>query len=63
MHESEFEIDAGLVSRLLRDQFPRLAELPLRPVEPAGTDNAIYWLGDAMSVRLPRTGWSVSGVD
>jgi aminoglycoside phosphotransferase (APT) family kinase protein len=58
MHEDEIEVDQALVSRLLTAQFPRLAELPLRPVEPAGTDNAIYRLGLDMAVRLPRIGWA-----
>lgn len=59
MHEDEVETDIRLVSRLLAAQFPRWADLPLRPVEPAGTDNAIYRLGDSMSVRLPRIDWAV----
>ena len=59
MHEDEVNIDIPLVSRLLATQFPRWADLPLRPVEPSGTDNAIYRLGGSMSVRLPRIGWAV----
>ena len=38
---------------------PRWAELPLRPVVPAGTDNAIFRLGDSMAVRLPRIDWAI----
>jgi hypothetical protein len=30
------------------------ADLPIAPVQSAGTDNAIYRLGDDMAVRLPR---------
>ena len=59
MHEDEVDTDIQLVSRLLATQFPRWADLPLRSVEPAGTDNAIYRLGGTMSVRLPRIGWAV----
>jgi aminoglycoside phosphotransferase (APT) family kinase protein len=59
MHESEVETDIPLVSRLLATQFPRWADLPLRPVQPAGTDNAIYRLGESMAVRLPRIEWAV----
>ncbi|HYY07847.1 MAG TPA: aminoglycoside phosphotransferase family protein [Actinomycetota bacterium] len=58
MQHDEVDIDTGLVSRLLRRQFPEWADLPLTPVEPAGTDNAIYRLGHSMSVRLPRIGWA-----
>ncbi|WP_245630024.1 phosphotransferase [Alicyclobacillus acidiphilus] len=50
----ELDIDEELVRRLITDQFPHWAELPLRRVEPAGTVNAIYRLGDEYSVRLAR---------
>ena len=63
MHENEFEIDADLVSRLLARQFPRWAHLPLEPLASAGTDNALFRLGDQMVVRLPRIQWAVEGVD
>jgi aminoglycoside phosphotransferase (APT) family kinase protein len=54
MHADELEIDETLVRRLLAEQFPEWAELPLRRVEPSGTVNAIFRLGDGLSVRLPR---------
>jgi aminoglycoside phosphotransferase (APT) family kinase protein len=58
MHEGEVDIDAGLVGRLLADQFPQVAGLPVRVVEPAGTVNAVYRLGDDLYIRLPRLrGW------
>ncbi len=60
MHAGEIDIDASLVSRLIATQFPRWAELPLRRVEPAGTDNAIFRLGGDMSIRLPRIDWAVT---
>ena len=49
----EHSIDAGLVRRLLNDQFPQWAELPIRPVEPGGWDNRTFRLGSDMLVRLP----------
>jgi aminoglycoside phosphotransferase (APT) family kinase protein len=52
------ETDAALVRRLLAAQFPQWAHLSTEPVESAGTDNAIYRLGDEMSVRLPRIHWA-----
>jgi aminoglycoside phosphotransferase (APT) family kinase protein len=58
MHEDEIEVDAALASRLLGEQFPEWADLSLVAVEPAGTDNAIFRLGQAMAVRLPRIGWA-----
>jgi aminoglycoside phosphotransferase (APT) family kinase protein len=54
MHADELEIDEALVRRLLAEQFPAWADLPLRRVEPAGTVNAIFRLGDELSLRLPR---------
>jgi aminoglycoside phosphotransferase (APT) family kinase protein len=58
MHPGELEIDKALVSRLIAAQFPEWAHLPLTSVLSAGTDNALFRLGDAMVVRLPRIGWA-----
>jgi len=54
MHEDELELDEALVRRLLAEQFPEWAGLALRRIEPSGTVNAIFRLGDELSVRLPR---------
>ncbi len=54
MHDGELDIRSGLVRRLVAAQFPRLAGLPLTEVQPAGTVNAIYRLGDEFCARLPR---------
>ena len=53
----EPHIDTPLVCRLIAAQFPRWAGLPITRVPSAGTDNAIYRLGDDMAVRLPRRPW------
>ena len=50
MHTDDLEIDEALVRRLLAEQLPEWAELPLSRVEPAGTVNAIFRLGDELSV-------------
>jgi aminoglycoside phosphotransferase (APT) family kinase protein len=63
MHADEVDIDISLVARLLAGQFPQWADLPLSPVQSAGTDNAIYRLGDEMAVRLPRVAWATEQVD
>jgi aminoglycoside phosphotransferase (APT) family kinase protein len=63
MHADEVETDVSLVRRLLAAQFPHWADLPIAPVESAGTDNAIYRLGDDMAVRLPRIHWATGQVD
>ncbi len=54
MRPGELDIDVALVERLVREQFPRWAGLPVKQVVSAGTDNAMYRLGDDMVVRLPR---------
>ncbi|MFE4367922.1 aminoglycoside phosphotransferase family protein [Streptomyces sp. NPDC056835] len=62
MHANEIDIDVSLVSRLITRQFPQWADLPLKQVPSAGTDNAIYRLGDDMAVRLPRIPGAVDQV-
>ena len=54
MHADEIDVDETLVRRLLAEQFPAWARLPLRRVEPSGTVNAVFRLGDELAVRLPR---------
>lgn len=51
--EAEVRIDEGLARRLLADQHPDLAGLPLRPLA-SGWDNVLFRLGDELTVRLPR---------
>jgi aminoglycoside phosphotransferase (APT) family kinase protein len=49
---------------LLAAQFPEWAELPIQALPAGGTDNAIYRLGDALSVRLPRRAdWAAGSLD
>jgi aminoglycoside phosphotransferase (APT) family kinase protein len=54
VHADEVATDTSLVRRLLAAQFPDWADLPIERVPSAGTDNAIYRLGEEMAVRLPR---------
>jgi len=63
MHANEQPIDATLVRKLLAAQFPEWEGLPLERVESAGTDNALYRLGDDMVVRLPRIDWAISQIE
>ncbi|WP_285795033.1 aminoglycoside phosphotransferase family protein [Micromonospora sp. NBRC 107095] len=46
-------IDVALVRRLVAEQFPRWASLPVRPVAVDGWDNRTFHLGGEMTVRLP----------
>ncbi|MEU6676154.1 aminoglycoside phosphotransferase family protein [Streptomyces sp. NPDC046925] len=50
--------DADLAGRLLADQFPQWAGLPLTPVVPGGSDHALFRLGEELQVRLPRGDWA-----
>lgn len=63
MHHDEIHVDEGLVRRLLAQQFPKVASATLTPVEPWGTDHAIWRLGDDLVVRLPRIHWASDQVE
>ena len=63
LHDDEVDIDEPLVRGLLAAQAPEWAGLPLRPVEPAGTDNVMVRLGEDLVVRLPRTASAARNVD
>jgi len=52
-----------LVCRLIAEQFPQWAHLPVRPVDLDGWDNASFRLGDDMSVRLPSDESYAAAVD
>jgi aminoglycoside phosphotransferase (APT) family kinase protein len=55
--------DAGLVRRLVAQQFPQWADLPIRPVANEGWDNRTFHLGSEMSVRLPSASAYALAVD
>jgi aminoglycoside phosphotransferase (APT) family kinase protein len=46
-------IDAALVRRLVAEQFPQWADLPVTPVKVDGWDNRTYRLGTDLTARLP----------
>jgi aminoglycoside phosphotransferase (APT) family kinase protein len=50
---SEIEIDEALVYGLLKEQHKELSHLPIHLID-TGWDNAIFRLGEQLSVRLPR---------
>lgn len=58
LHAEEVAVDDALVRRLLAEQFPRWADLPLRRLPSTGTDHAVHRLGDDLLVRLPRIAWA-----
>lgn len=63
MHEDELELDETLVRALIEEQFPAWSGLSLVRVEPSGTDNAIFRLGNELAVRLPRRDGSLAAED
>ena len=63
MHADQADIDTGLVERLIRGRFPQWAELPVEPIASGGTVNAVYRLGDELTVRLPLTAAGVEALE
>ena len=60
-HEHELGVDVRTVERLVAEQLPALASLPVRAVDSTGTVNAVFRLGDELCVRLPRVpAWAES---
>ncbi len=54
LHVGEIDISTDLAARLIAEQFPHWAGLPVRPVSSAGTECVLYRLGDDLVIRLPR---------
>ena len=51
--DADLELDAELVHRLLLEQHPDLAHLPIAEVA-SGWDNVVFRLGSDLAVRMPR---------
>lgn len=60
--EAEFEIDSGLIRKLLSDQHPDLANLPISLLG-SGWDNVMFRLGQEFCARLPRRGLSAKLIE
>ncbi|WFE47971.1 aminoglycoside phosphotransferase family protein [Verrucosispora sp. WMMD1129] len=56
-------VDAEQVRRLVADQFPHLANLPIEPVANGGWDNWTFHLGPDLLVRLPSAAEYALAVD
>jgi aminoglycoside phosphotransferase (APT) family kinase protein len=54
LHANEVPVDDIVVRRLLGEQFPEWATLPLERVATSGSDHVLYRLGRDLVVRLPR---------
>jgi aminoglycoside phosphotransferase (APT) family kinase protein len=55
-------ITAELVARLVAEQFPDWAGLPVVPVPESGWDNRTFRLGDGLTARLPTAEWYAAAV-
>ena len=55
IHDDERDTSVAVVRRLVDEQFPAWRDLPLERAGD-GTVNAIFRLGDELSVRMPRRG-------
>lgn len=62
LHPDELTVPDAVVARLVAEQFPPWAALPLRRVEDAGTVNAVFRLGDELCVRVPLRGGDAAQV-
>ena len=60
MHADQVEITLPLVRRLVDQQHPRWAGLPLSPLTEFGTDHQLFRLGDELVVRMPVYAGSAS---
>lgn len=57
------EINSDLAKKLIKEQFPKWANLPIYPVKESGNDNRTFHLGEDMSIRLPSAKRYVAQVD
>lgn len=54
LHDDELAVDVRLVRRLVEQSLPEYADLEIRPLASSGSSNALFRLGSALLVRLPR---------
>jgi aminoglycoside phosphotransferase (APT) family kinase protein len=54
MHENQLRVTVDVVRRLVSDQFPEWALLPITPIHMEGTVNAIFRIGGGLAARFPR---------
>jgi aminoglycoside phosphotransferase (APT) family kinase protein len=59
MHANQIEVTTATVRRMVHDQFPRWADLPVSEVTSHGTVNAIFRVGTELVARFPIQGGDV----
>ncbi|OZV76457.1 hypothetical protein CA850_26785 [Micromonospora echinospora] len=65
MHDDEIRASVGQVRRLVADQCPQWAGLPVVPLpdEVEGTDHVLFRLGDELAARMPKIAGAVDQAD
>lgn len=53
MHDDQIDVSTATAGRLVSEQFPQWAELPVTRVPSSGTVNAIFRIGDELAARFP----------
>jgi aminoglycoside phosphotransferase (APT) family kinase protein len=53
MHADQLDVPVETVRRLIAEQFPQWAALPVRSLATAGTVNALFRIGDHLTGRFP----------
>lgn len=61
--DGQIDIEIDTAIRLLTSQFPHWSDLPIAIIKSAGTDNALFSLGDDMVIRIPRATWATEQVE
>lgn len=62
LHADEVDLDVSLARRLVAEQLPEHARLPVQRVASGGTENAVFRLGDRLALRMPLTPGAVEGL-
>ncbi|MFC3992449.1 aminoglycoside phosphotransferase family protein [Actinoplanes siamensis] len=65
IHENEVRVTAEQLRRLLAEQCPRWAELPVTavPSDLEGTDHVLFRIGDGLAARMPKVAWAADQAD
>lgn len=58
LHDDEVAATPELVHRLVAEQLPQWADLPVTPGPAGGTDHHLFRLGDELLVRMPKIAWA-----
>jgi aminoglycoside phosphotransferase (APT) family kinase protein len=65
IHADEIRATAEQVHRLVADQCPQWADLPVTPLPDnvEGTDHVLFRIGDQLVARMPKIAWAVDQAD